>query len=890
MEESAGICRRVSGGVPRCAPIPAGYRGRKGSAFALLGGLAEPVSTEGIAHAATLGGAAVAGGSGGRLLGGNPGFPFLLFEIRFGFHGEGDAVPLEIDFGDGDLDLLTDFDGFVGVLDEVVGELADVDEAILVDAYVDEGPERGDVGDDAGQLHADGEVGWFFHAVGEGEGLELAAGVAAGFREFRHDVLEGGKTHIGADIFSEVDGFPPVFVADEVGHGAAGVRGHACDQSVAFWVDGGGVERVCGFAYAEESGSLFDGLVGEAVGLGELGAGFEWSVFVAEGDDVFGDGAVEAGDVAEELFAGGIDFDADSVHAAHDAVVEGVFEGMLIDVVLVLADADAFRVDFDEFGEGVHEATADGDGSADGHVFVREFLAGDVAGGVDGSAAFVDGDDGDGRGELEAADEGFGFAAGGAVADGDGFDAVFFDEGEDGAGGFDELGLAAGRWVDDVVVEEFSLGVEDDGFAACAESWVDGEEAFLAERSGEEEFADVVCEDADGFGIRLFLGGEPGLGFHGGEEESLAAVAGGEADLVGSGAAAGDGEAFDGVEGAVFRDGHAEHEEAFFFAAAHGEEAVAGNFGEGFAPFEVVAVFGGVVVRFLACEDLAGDGGFFLVDLADGAADGGVVGDSFGDDIAGTCEGFLGGLDAEFLLAVLTEEPDGFRGWVGGGIGLGGEKPLGEGFEAFFLCDGGAGAAFRAEGSEDVLEAGHGFRLVDLAAEGVGEQFPLVEAFEDGGAPLVEFGDLEEAVADAGDLDFVEHAGDFLAVAGDEGDGAASREQFRGGGDLGRLDFEFGGYFGEDGGFWDHGEGGWSGAGEVKAAFRRSLRWMQMVPCGSLKKKNRAPCLDRWPVWRGVGMSVRVVSGATRISGSGFRPSGRRSGRVPCLISGGVCL
>ena len=466
---------------------------------------------------------------------------------------------------------------------------------------------------------------------------------------------------------------------------------------------------------------------------------------------------------------------------------------MLVDVVLVLADADAFRVDFDQFGEGVHEASADGDGSADGDVFGGEFLAGDVAGGVDGSAAFVDGDDGDGRGEFEAADEGFGFAAGGAITDGDGFDAVFFDEGEDGAGGFDELGLAAGRGVDDVVVEEFSLGIEDDGFAAGAEPGVDGEEAFLAERSGEEEFADVVGEDAEGFGIRLFPGGEPGLGFHGREEEALAAVAGGKADLVGGRATAGDGEAFDGVEGAVFRDGHAEHEEAFFFAAAHGKEAVTGNPREGFAPFEVVAVFGGVVVRFLACEDLAGDSGFFLVDFADGAADGCVVGEAFGDDIAGTCEGFLRGLDPEFLLTVLTEESGGFRGRVGGGIGLGGEDPFRERLEAFFLCDGGAGAAFRAEGSEDVLEAGHGFRLVDLAAEGVGEQFPFVEAFEDGGAALVEFGDLEEAVADAGDLDFVEHAGDFLAVAGDEGHSGAFVKELDSRLDLGGTDVEFDG-------------------------------------------------------------------------------------------------
>lgn len=244
----------------------------KASGFSLLSSLAEPVATEGIAHAASLGGTAVAGGSGGRLLGCDAGFPFLFLKIRFGFHGKGDAVPLEIDFRDGDLDLLTHFDGFVGVLDEVVGELADVDEAILVDADIDEGTEGGDVGDDAGEFHADGEVGRFFHAVGEGEGFELAAGVAAWFGEFRHDVLEGGEAGVGADVLSEVDGFPPVFVADEVGHGAAGVRGHAFDQSVAFRVDGGGVERVGGVADAEESGCLFEGLVAEPGDLAELGA------------------------------------------------------------------------------------------------------------------------------------------------------------------------------------------------------------------------------------------------------------------------------------------------------------------------------------------------------------------------------------------------------------------------------------------------------------------------------------------------------------------------------------------------------------------------------------------------------------------------------------------
>ena len=83
------------------------------------------------------------------------------------FHGEGDAFSGDVDFEDGDFDALLDFDDFVGVLDEAVGELADVDQAVLVDADVDEGAEGGDVGDDAGELHAGLEIFDLVDAFGE---------------------------------------------------------------------------------------------------------------------------------------------------------------------------------------------------------------------------------------------------------------------------------------------------------------------------------------------------------------------------------------------------------------------------------------------------------------------------------------------------------------------------------------------------------------------------------------------------------------------------------------------------------------------------------------------------------------------------------------------------
>ncbi len=118
----------------------------------------------------------------------------------------------------------------------------------------------------------------------------------------------------------------------------------------------------------------------------------------------------------------------------------------LVDVVLVLADADGLRVDLHQLGERVHQAAADGDGAADGEVVVRELLAGDVGGGVDGGAALVDHHDRDGGGELERADEGLGLAAGGAVADGDGLDVELLHQRGDLDGGFVASGSASRRW------------------------------------------------------------------------------------------------------------------------------------------------------------------------------------------------------------------------------------------------------------------------------------------------------------------------------------------------------------------------------------------------------------------------------------------------------------
>ena len=76
--------------------------------------------------------------------------------------------------------LLMNLHYIVRILDKPIGELADVNEPILMHTYVNEGPEGGDIGDDSGKLHPDSHVSNLFNSLGEGEDFELLARVPSG--------------------------------------------------------------------------------------------------------------------------------------------------------------------------------------------------------------------------------------------------------------------------------------------------------------------------------------------------------------------------------------------------------------------------------------------------------------------------------------------------------------------------------------------------------------------------------------------------------------------------------------------------------------------------------------------------------------------------------------
>ena len=126
----------------------------------------------------------------------------------------------------------------------------------------------------------------------------------------------------------------------------------------------------------------------------------------------------EARDIGEKVFRGGVDIDAHLVDATLHRLVQTMFEGGLVDVFLVLTHANAVGVNLDQFGEGVHQAAANGDGATHGDILVGELVARHFRSGIDGGAVLTHHEGGDI--EVQPFNELLGLAAGGAVAYRDG--------------------------------------------------------------------------------------------------------------------------------------------------------------------------------------------------------------------------------------------------------------------------------------------------------------------------------------------------------------------------------------------------------------------------------------------------------------------------------------
>ena len=164
----------------------------------------------------------------------------------------------------------------------------------------------------------------------------------------------------------------------------------------------------------------------------------------------------------------------------------------------------------------------------------------------------------------------------------------------------------------------------------------------------------------------------------------------------------------------------------------------------------------------------------------------GVLGEAFHQDLASAIEHRLGVGKAGINVQI--------AGSLGGRVQRRvGEQRVGQRLDAGFAGDLGLGAAPGFVGQIQVFEALLGFGGLDLGLQR-GLQLALFgDAGEDRGAAVLEFAQIAQALFQVAQLGVVQPAGDFLAVAGDEGHRGAVIEQCDGGKDLAGLDAEFGG-------------------------------------------------------------------------------------------------
>ena len=346
--------------------------------------------------------------------------------------------------------------------------------------------------------------------------------------------------------------------------------------------------------------------------------------------------------------------------------------------------------------------------------------------------------------------------------------------------------------VDGGGVDELAGLVHHRHLDAGAQARVEAQGGARAGGGGEQQVFQVAAEDADGF----FLGAlaelaeelefevqrdldapgpahrlaQPGVGR---AALVLDAEVAGDAPLAGVGAGR-------AAVGGVGVEGQLQAQETFVAAAEQGQRPVGRHGADGFAEIEPVAELGGGGVGLLIGDHGGGDDAVVVEVFAQLAEQLGVFGEALHQDLAGAVQHGLG----------VGKAGIGFE--VGGGFGLRrqgrvGQQGVGQRLDAGLAGDLGLGAALLLEGQVEVFEALLGLGVLDGFAQRRVELALLGDTVDHRGAALLELAQVAEAFFEVAQLGVVEAAGDFLAVAGDEGHRRAFVEELHRSDDLAGL-------------------------------------------------------------------------------------------------------
>ena len=245
-------------------------------------------------------------------------------------------------------------------------------QAILMHADIDKRTEVGDVGYRAFQNHARLEVFHVLNAFLEFGSLEFRTRIAARLFQFADDVFYRWHTETFAGVVGRVQFTQEADVADQILQRPTMLGGDAFYHHIGFRVNRRAVQRVFAAHHTQKAGGLFKCFVTQPRHLLQRITIGKDAILFPIADNIGGDGAVQAGNTRQQWCRGGIDINAHRINTVFHHAIQAACQFDLADIVLVLANANGFRINFYQLGKRVLQTTGNRYSTTVGHIKIRE--------------------------------------------------------------------------------------------------------------------------------------------------------------------------------------------------------------------------------------------------------------------------------------------------------------------------------------------------------------------------------------------------------------------------------------------------------------------------------------------------------------------------------------
>ena len=240
--------------------------------------------------------------------------------------------------------------------------------------------------------------------------------------------------------------------------------------------------------------------------------------------------------------------------------------------MLILADADGFRLDLNQFRQRVHQPPADRNSPAHGNILIGKFITCQFGCGINRCPAFIDHDNLNFFWQMQSAQKGFCLAPCRAITHSNGCNVKLIAKIYNC---FGCLGMAFFRKKrDGFMVEELPLRIQADGFTTCAKTGIDCQDRFLPQGRRKQKLAQIIGKYFDCRLISFFLCCQTDFCFHRHREQSLVTIGTGKSNLICGIVLCFNKERRENIYRLFFRRHYAQRQEFFFLPATHGQNPV----------------------------------------------------------------------------------------------------------------------------------------------------------------------------------------------------------------------------------------------------------------------------------------------------------------------------